>query len=67
MEAKINRTMKLASIFGLFVVAIIWGSTFTANKIALEALTPLSLMAVRFTLAFTIMVTIFRKKFVGIG
>jgi hypothetical protein len=32
-EAKINRTTKLASIIGLFVVAIIWGSTFTANKL----------------------------------
>lgn len=63
---KRNRTTKFASIIGLFVVAIIWGSTFTANKIALGALTPLSLMAVRFTLAFVIMVTIFRKKFVGI-
>lgn len=65
-EAKKNRTTKSASIIGLFVVAIIWGSTFTANKIALGALTPLSLMAIRFTLAFVIMVTIFRKKFVGI-
>ncbi len=39
MEVKKNRTKKIASIVGLFVVAIIWGSTFTANKIVLNTLT----------------------------
>lgn len=66
MDAKKNRTKKVASIVGLFVVAIIWGSTFTANKIVLNTLTPMSLMAVRFTLAFVIMSVIFRKRFNGL-
>ena len=32
------KSLKAVSIAGLFLVAVIWGSTFTANKIVLETL-----------------------------
>ena len=57
---------KNASLIGLVLVAIIWGSTFTFNKMALYGLTPISLMATRFMIAFILMITIFRKKFKNI-
>ena len=57
------KSLKAVSIAGLFLVAVIWGSTFTANKIVLETLSPLSLMAVRFLMAFAAMALIFRKRF----
>ncbi|MBB6218117.1 drug/metabolite transporter (DMT)-like permease [Anaerosolibacter carboniphilus] len=58
---------KVTSLIGLFLVAIIWGSTFTFNKMALDGLTPISLMAARFMIAFIIMLIIFRKKFANIS
>lgn len=39
-------------------MAIIWGSTFTFNKMALDGLTPISLMAARFMIAFIIMLNL---------
>ena len=57
------KSLKAVSIAGLFLVAVIWGSTFTANKIVLETLSPLSLMAVRFLMAFAAMALIFRRRF----
>lgn len=65
MAPKDNSYNRIMAIVGLFVVAIIWGSTFTANKIVLNHLTPLGLMAIRFMLAFIVMIVIFRKKFIG--
>lgn len=61
-----NKTKKITSIAGLFIVAMIWGSTFTANKIVLNTLTPISLMAVRFTVAFLLMLVIFRSRYKGL-
>lgn len=58
-----SNKLRIISIFGLFLVSMIWGSTFTANKIVLSSLTPLSLMAVRFSLAFLMMFIIFKKRF----
>lgn len=57
---------KFASLLGLVIVAIIWGSTFTFNKMALDGLTPISLMAARFMIAFMLMMVIFRNKFISI-
>ncbi len=66
MNEKSSRTRKLLSILGLFLVAMIWGSTFTANKIVLRELTPFGLMTARFNLAFVFMYIFFSKKFKGI-
>lgn len=63
MSAIFNRHKRLISNFGLLLVALIWGSTFTFNKIALDSMSPISLMAARFLLAFIVMLAIFRKKF----
>ncbi|MGB5823136.1 MAG: DMT family transporter [Proteocatella sp.] len=63
MLAVFNRHKRLISSLGLLLVALIWGSTFTLNKIALDSMSPISLMAARFILAFIVMLAIFRKKF----
>ncbi len=67
MGEAISRKQKLGAIAGLFAVAIIWGSTFTVNKMALDTLTPISLMAGRFFVAFVLMLAIFHKRFKGLG
>ncbi|SEG01703.1 Threonine/homoserine efflux transporter RhtA [Caloramator fervidus] len=47
---------------GLLMVAMIWGGGFVATKNALEEITPLYLMAMRFTIAFLILAVMFYKK-----
>lgn len=40
---------------GLFLVAIIWGSGFVASALALESFQPFQILALRFTLAFGVL------------
>lgn len=56
------RKKRLLSYFGLLAVAAIWGSTFPAGKYALEFMTPLYLMGIRFMMAFAVMTVLFWKK-----
>lgn len=46
----------------LFFVAICWGAAFVVLKDALDNITPLNIMAIRFTSAFIVMALIFNKK-----
>ncbi|SHJ24156.1 Permease of the drug/metabolite transporter (DMT) superfamily [Dethiosulfatibacter aminovorans DSM 17477] len=45
----------------LFVVALLWGTTFVTSKVSLESLPPFSIISFRFILATLLMGTIFRK------
>lgn len=46
----------------LLLVAILWGTTFVTSKFSLEQLSPLTLIAMRFILAFVFMMIFFRKQ-----
>ncbi|HEY5557007.1 DMT family transporter [Acetobacterium sp.] len=46
---------------GLVAVAFVWGSGFVASKNALDSMTPMMLMAMRFTIAALLSGIIFRK------
>ena len=46
----------------LFIVAILWGGGFVAVKDALDNITPMYIMAMRFGLSFALMAIIFWKK-----
>lgn len=48
---------------GLFIVAIIWGSSFVFSAISLDYFTPYQVLALRFLLAFILMVVFFFKQF----
>lgn len=45
----------------LFLVAILWGTTFVTSKFSLEQLPPLTIISMRFIMAVTLMMIIFRK------
>lgn len=47
----------------LLFVAILWGTTFVTSKFSLEQLNPLTLISMRFILAFLFMSLFFRKQF----
>lgn len=47
----------------LLLTATIWGTTFVATKVALEHLSPLLYLAVRFSLASVLFAVFFRKSF----
>lgn len=51
---------------GLFIVAIIWGSSFVFSAISLEYFSAYQVLALRFSLAFLLMVAFFFNKFKGI-
>jgi len=46
----------------LFLVAILWGTTFVASKYILDSLTPLFIISFRFIIAFALMSVVFRKQ-----
>jgi drug/metabolite transporter (DMT)-like permease len=46
----------------LFIVAVLWGTTFVASKIVLASLSPMMIIAMRFILALCFMMLIFRKE-----
>lgn len=53
---------RLYADLALLVVAILWGTTFSVSKYAFEYLTPLYMIAIRFTIGVGIMSMIFWKK-----
>ncbi|MGV8906845.1 MAG: DMT family transporter [Acetobacterium sp.] len=52
---------------GLVAVAFVWGSGFVASKHALNSMTPMMLMAMRFTIAALLSSIIFRKHLKNIS
>jgi len=46
----------------LLLVALLWGTTFVASKIALDYLSPLTIISIRFILAFVLMMLLFRNQ-----
>lgn len=63
---KLKKQSFLADL-GLVAVAFVWGSGFVASKNALDSMTPMLLMALRFTVAALISVIIFRKNLKNIS
>lgn len=51
----------------LFIVTIIWGSTFAITKSALSSLSSFNFLAIRFTIALLVSSLIFHKKFKNIN
>ena len=51
----------------LILVAVIWGSTFTVVKTALEDVSPLLFLLLRFTLAFLLLLVLFHARFSNPG
>lgn len=58
---KIKKQSAIADL-GLVAVAFVWGSGFVASKNALEAMSPMMLMALRFSVAAILAGIIFRKN-----
>ncbi len=54
---------RLIAEFFLLLTATIWGTTFVATKIALEHVSPLLYLAVRFSVASVLFMMFFRKSF----
>ena len=52
---------------GLVAVAFVWGSGFVASKNALDSMSPMMLMAVRFTVAALLSGFIFRRNLKNIS
>lgn len=46
----------------LLLVAVLWGTTFVTSKLALNTLSPIAIIALRFILALALMVILFRKE-----
>ncbi len=63
---KINKQSLFADL-GLVTVAFVWGSGFVASKNALDSMSPMMLMAVRFTIAALLSGLIFRKNLKNIS
>ncbi len=63
---KINISSLQADLI-LFVVALLWGTTFVTSKVSLESLPPFSIIAFRFILAFILMAILFSGEFKSIS
>ncbi|KNZ41570.1 DMT family transporter [Acetobacterium bakii] len=63
---KLKKQSFLADL-GLVAVAFVWGSGFVASKNALDSMTPMMLMALRFTVAALLSGIIFRKSLKNIS
>ncbi|WKY43099.1 DMT family transporter [Eubacteriaceae bacterium ES2] len=57
-----NKKQKLLADLTLFVVAFIWGSGFVSSKAALSYMSPMMLMAIRFTIATVASILLFHKN-----
>lgn len=53
---------RLGGRIGLFAVTIIWGSSFAMNDVAMQVFTPHQLLALRFTIAFLLMLLLMNQK-----
>ncbi|WDV45666.1 DMT family transporter [Clostridiaceae bacterium M8S5] len=58
-----NKSKGIYADIALLFVAMCWGAGFVVLKDALDTISPLNIMAIRFTLAFIIMAIIFKSKF----
>jgi drug/metabolite transporter (DMT)-like permease len=58
--------IKALSVAGLILTTMIWGSAFVVMKNTVKEVTPLYLIAVRFTIAGLVGVLVFRRKFKGL-
>ncbi|MDA8234899.1 MAG: DMT family transporter [Clostridia bacterium] len=52
---------------GLVLVTLIWGTTFVITEVSLEQVPPLLYLAMRFMLAFGLLVLVFGKKLRAVG
>lgn len=62
MKKLTNNQRKYLSDFGLLFVAVVWGGGFVAVKDALNTVTPMFLMAIRFVLAVLVLYVFFFKQ-----
>lgn len=62
---QLDRKRAYLSDLALFFVAIVWGGGFVAVKDALNTMTPMLLMAYRFSIAALLLYVFFRKKIGG--
>ena len=58
-----NKRTSLFADLSLLLVAIIWGSTFVVVKNALEHVTPMYMIAIRFGISSILMILVFFKRF----
>jgi len=58
---------QLIADLSLLIVVIVWGYTFVAIKNALADITPFNFIALRLTLAFIILLVVFRKRLRGLN
>lgn len=65
MEGTDRRRVLLAD-GGLLLVALFWGSNFVIMKEALEEITPLTYLGLRFALAFLLLLLFFWRRFKGV-
>ncbi|MCR5108983.1 MAG: YqeG family HAD IIIA-type phosphatase [Lachnospiraceae bacterium] len=63
----VNKKKENLSRFGLLVVAIIWGLAFVVVKNSLDYISPVYMLAFRFTIAGVVLGVIFIKKIIGAG
>lgn len=60
---KVNENgIKVLSVLGLVVTAIIWGSAFVVMKTSVDVISPTYLLALRFTIAFFALTAVFLKR-----
>lgn len=57
-----DRKTKILAALGLFLVTVIWGSSFVVMKTSIDAITPTYLLAFRFTIAAVGLTIVFWKK-----
>lgn len=50
---------------GLIVMALLWGSSFAMNQVAMQAYSPFQLIAARYLIAAVLLIIIFRKRLVA--
>ncbi|WP_026393130.1 DMT family transporter [Acetobacterium malicum] len=62
-----TKKQALLADLGLVAVAFVWGSGFVASKNALDSMSPMMLMAVRFTVAALLSGLIFRRSLTNIS
>ena len=66
MKGKQMRKQLLADL-SLLAVVLVWGYTFVAIKNALAGITPFNFIAMRFIIAFIILIAVFRKRLSAIN
>jgi drug/metabolite transporter (DMT)-like permease len=62
MNKKNGKGRKALSVLGLIITTIIWGSSFVVMKNSVEVVTPVYLLALRFTIASASLVAVFWKR-----